>query len=59
LKRDRANQIKWDIVDHLLSHFSEGEYEVADYTPEELGYAVKQIRRVAAMLNVTDHMDLS
>jgi hypothetical protein len=58
MKQSTARQIKWDIVDHLLANFAEGEIPVADYTPEEREYAQAQIRRVAAMLNVKNHIDL-
>jgi hypothetical protein len=58
MKHSTARQIKWDIIDHLLSHFAEGELAAAEYTPEELEYAQAQIRRVAAMLNVKNHIDL-
>jgi hypothetical protein len=58
MKHSATRQIKWDIIDHLLCHFAEGEIPVADYTPEELEYARAQIRRVAAMLNVKNHIDL-
>jgi hypothetical protein len=58
MKHSQARQIKWDIVDHLLAHFAEGEMAVADYTPEEREYAEAQIRRIAGMLNVTNHIDL-
>lgn len=58
MKNSQARQIKWDMVDHLFTHFSEGEIAVADYTPEEREYAHQQICRIARMLNVTNHIYL-
>lgn len=58
MKHETARQIKWDLVDHLLTNFAEGEMAVADYTPEQREYAKDQIRRIARMLNVTNHIDL-
>lgn len=58
MNRVQAQQIKWDIVDHLLANFSEGEMAVADYTQEDREYAQKQIRRIAEMLKVRNHIDL-
>lgn len=58
MKHETARQIKWDLVDHLLANFDEGEMAVADYSPKEREYAKDQIRRIARMLNVTNHIDL-
>lgn len=57
MKNAQAKQIKWDLVDHLLSNYLEGEAS-ADYTESEREYAISQIRRIAKMLNVTDHIYL-
>ena len=46
-------------MDHLFAHFELGEYETADYTPEEVAYARKQIQRIASTLNVKNHTDLT
>jgi hypothetical protein len=59
LKHSRARQIKWDIVDHLLCSYIESEVVANDYTQEERDYAIDQIRRIAKMLNVTDHIYLN
>ena len=58
MKNSQAKQIKWDLVDHLLSTFEGGGIMTADYTPEEREYAGEQIRRIARILNVTNHIDL-
>lgn len=58
MKHETSRQIKWDIVDHLLANFAEGEMAVADYTQEEREYANDQIRRIAAILGVKNHIDL-
>lgn len=58
MKHETSRQIKWDIVDHLLANFAEGETAVADYTQEEREYANDQIRRIAAILGVKNHIDL-
>jgi hypothetical protein len=59
MKHETARQIKWDLVDHLLVCLAEGGVALgADYTPEEREYAQGQIRRIAGMLNVRDHIYL-
>jgi hypothetical protein len=60
MKHSKARQIKWDLVDHLLANFDEGESLPAllDYNKEDLEYARDQIRRIARMLNVTNHISL-
>jgi hypothetical protein len=59
LKRDRANGIKWDLVDHLLSNFMEGGFEgLQEYSEEDLKYAREQARRVAKFLGVSEHVYL-
>jgi len=57
MKNAQAKQIRWDLVDHLLCNYLEGEAS-ADYTESEREYAISQIRRIAKMLNVTDHIYL-
>ena len=47
MKHIQARHIKWDLVDHLSTYFSEGEIAVADYTPEEREYAHQQICQIA------------
>ncbi len=58
MKNTEAKQIKWDIVDHLLSNFMESDVVYTDYTDEQKDYARNVIKRIAANLNVQNHIYL-
>lgn len=59
MKHDTARQIKWDIVDHLLMNFTDTTNSTyGDYSDEQREYAKEVIQRIAASLNVKNHMDL-
>jgi len=58
MKNAEAKQIKWDIVDHLLSNFMESDVVYTDYTDEQKQYAKDVIKRIANNLNVTNHIYL-
>ena len=54
-----ARQIKWDIVDYLLSDFADTTNSTyGDYSDEKREYALNVIKRIAASLNVKNHIDL-
>lgn len=57
MKNTQAKQIKWDLVDFALTDFTETQ-TFKDYSRDEQEYALRQIKRLAAMLNVTDHIYL-
>lgn len=60
MKHSQARQIKWDLVDQLLTTVidDEGHDTFSQYTDEEKAYALDQIRRMARMFNVTNHVYL-
>lgn len=57
MRSTQAKQIKWDLVDYLLCNYAESDV-TSNYTQDEREYAISQIRRIAKMLNVTDHIYL-
>lgn len=57
MKHSQARQIKWDLVDALLSDFRDSEV-YNEYSQEEREYAASVIKRLAASLNVTEHIYL-
>lgn len=57
MKNTQAKQVKWDLVDFALTDFTETQ-TFKDYSRDEQEYALRQIKRLAAMLNVTDHIYL-
>lgn len=59
MNHSTARQIKWDIIDHLLSDFAETANSVyGDYTDEQREYAKDVIKRIAVQLNVKNHIYL-
>lgn len=59
MKHDTSRQIKWDLVDHLFCNFADTTNSTfGDYSDEEREYALAQIRRVAAILGVKNHINL-
>jgi|DEB0MinimDraft_6_1074348.scaffolds.fasta_scaffold00355_35 hypothetical protein len=53
-----ARQVKWDLVDYLLCNYTESSLFYEDYDEEKREYAQHLIRRIAANLNVKDHIYL-
>ena len=54
-----AREVKWDIVDYLLSDFADtANSTYGDYTDEKREYAKEVIKRIAATLNVKNHIYL-
>lgn len=59
MKNSQSKQIKWDIVDYLLSEFADtANSTFGDYSDEERIYARDVIKRIAANLNVKNHIFL-
>ena len=59
MKHSDAQQVKWDIVDYLLSDFAEtANSTYGDYSDEKREYAKTVIKRIAAQLNVKNHIYL-
>jgi hypothetical protein len=59
MKNTQAKQIKWDLVDHLLCNFADNtNFTFGDYSGEEREYALAQIRRIAGVLGVKNHIYL-
>jgi hypothetical protein len=59
MKNTQAKQIKWDIVDHLICEFETIDNNAyGDYSNEEREYAKAQIRRMASVLGVKNHIYL-
>jgi hypothetical protein len=57
MKHSQARQIKWDLVDALIENFRDSE-TYNEYSQEEREYATSVIKRLAASLNVTNHISL-
>ena len=57
MKHSKARQIKWDLVDALIEDFRDSEI-YNEYSQEEREYATSVIKRLAASLNVTNHISL-
>ena len=57
MKHSKARQIKWDLVDALIENFRDSE-TYNEYSQEEREYATSVIKRLAASLNVTNHISL-
>lgn len=57
MNHSTARQIKWDIVDYLVCNFVDG--EIDGYTSEDKDYVIDQIKRIALMMNVKDHVSLT
>jgi hypothetical protein len=57
MNNTQAKQVKWDLVDHLLSNFTETD-TFYSYSPDEQAYALDRVKRIAALLGVKNHIYL-